>query len=162
MKKTFAFQKSYIKVEGYKTFKISSDCHIKRCQSLKRRAILQNWGTAFQRIPCSVIWFLNETSRKKRFRMFRQKLCGTCRKLFERTNHLFLSWLDLSTFLNICTQWNCRYVIRCVNTQKEPRLFFLTKFCFEMVLQLFLNVLLRLPKRLFIKPEIHERGTKCG
>ena len=162
MKKYFLLQKSYIKVEGYKTFKISSDCHIKRCQTLKRRAIFKNWSTIFQRTSCFIIWFLNETSRKKRFRMFRQKLCGTCRKLFERSNLLFLSWLDLSPCLNICTQWNYKYLIRCVNTQKEPRFFFLTKFCFELVLQLFLSVLLRLPKRLFIKPEIQERGTKCG
>ena len=39
-KKTFL--KKGFKVKALKSFKISSDCHIKACQSLKWRAILKN------------------------------------------------------------------------------------------------------------------------
>ena len=44
LKKALVFQKICFKV--LKTFKISSDCHMKTCRSLKRRAILK--------IPCTV------------------------------------------------------------------------------------------------------------
>ena len=39
LKKLFVFQKICFKVKVLKTLKISTDCHIKRCRSLKRRAI---------------------------------------------------------------------------------------------------------------------------
>ena len=35
LKKVFVFQKIYFKVKVMKTFKISTDCHIKTCRSLK-------------------------------------------------------------------------------------------------------------------------------
>ena len=41
LKKVFVFQKIYFKVKVLKTFKISTDCHIKTCQFLERRAILK-------------------------------------------------------------------------------------------------------------------------
>ena len=37
----FLFQKIYVEVKVLKSFKISSDCHIKACRSLKWRAILK-------------------------------------------------------------------------------------------------------------------------
>ena len=78
---------------------------------------------------------LNETSMKKRFRMLRQKLSGTCRKLFQRSNHLFLSWLDLSPCWNICTQWSYKCLIRCQQTEGAKVLFsykvFVLKCSFE-------------------------------
>ena len=40
-KQYFSFQKIYVKVKLLKSFKISSDCHIKACRSLKWRAILK-------------------------------------------------------------------------------------------------------------------------
>ena len=39
LERNCVFQKIYFKVEVLKTFKSSSDCHIKTCRSLKRRAI---------------------------------------------------------------------------------------------------------------------------
>ena len=45
LKKCFVFQIIWIKVNVLKTFKISTDCHIKACRSLKRRAILKIPGT---------------------------------------------------------------------------------------------------------------------
>ena len=41
LKKIFVFQKNRFKVKVSKTFKISADCHMKICRSLKRRAILK-------------------------------------------------------------------------------------------------------------------------
>ena len=41
LKKFFVFQKIWIKVNVSKTFKISTDCHIKTSRSPKRRAILK-------------------------------------------------------------------------------------------------------------------------
>ena len=40
-KKVFVFQKTCFKVKALKMFKISGDCHIKICRSLKQRAILK-------------------------------------------------------------------------------------------------------------------------
>ena len=39
--KVFVFRTICFKVKVLKTFKISSNCHIKTCRSLKRRAILE-------------------------------------------------------------------------------------------------------------------------
>ena len=49
LKKVFVFQKICFKVKVLKTFKIFSDCHIKTCRSLKRRAILKIPSTVFRR-----------------------------------------------------------------------------------------------------------------
>ena len=40
-KKGFSFRKTCFWVKALKMFKISSDCHIKTCRSLKRRTILK-------------------------------------------------------------------------------------------------------------------------
>ena len=49
MKKVFVFQEICFKVKVLKSFKVSTDCHIERCQSLKRRAILKIPSTFFTR-----------------------------------------------------------------------------------------------------------------
>ena len=41
LKSVYVFQKIYFKVKVLKSFKISSDCHIKACRSLKWRAVLK-------------------------------------------------------------------------------------------------------------------------
>ena len=41
LKKVFVIQKIWFKVKVLKTFKTSSDCHIKIYQSIKQRAILK-------------------------------------------------------------------------------------------------------------------------
>ena len=53
--------------------KIFNDCHIKTCRSLKRRAIWKIPSTAFEKSLCSFCWLENETSKKKRFPVLRQK-----------------------------------------------------------------------------------------
>ena len=47
LKKVFVFQKTSFKVKVLKMFKISSNCHIKTCPSLKRRTILKIPSTVF-------------------------------------------------------------------------------------------------------------------
>ena len=45
--KVFVFQKIRFKAKVLKTFKLFTDCHIKTCPSLKRKAILKVPGTVF-------------------------------------------------------------------------------------------------------------------
>ena len=47
LKKGLVFQKTCLKVKVMKMFKISSDFHVKACQSLKQRAILKISSTVF-------------------------------------------------------------------------------------------------------------------
>ena len=47
LRKVFVFQKICFKVKVLKSFKISTDCYIKTCWSLKRRVILKIPGTVF-------------------------------------------------------------------------------------------------------------------
>ena len=47
LKKVFVFQKIWFKVKILKSVKISRDCHIKTCRSLKRRVILKIPSTVF-------------------------------------------------------------------------------------------------------------------
>ena len=54
----------YDKVKVLKTFKISSDCPIKTCRSLKRRAFLKIFSTVFIRRTCYFSWLQIETSKK--------------------------------------------------------------------------------------------------
>ena len=51
LKKVLAFQKICFKVRILKTFKITNGCHLKACQSLKRRAILKITCTVFLEEP---------------------------------------------------------------------------------------------------------------
>ena len=47
LKKVFVFQKICYKVKVLKTFKISTDCHVKTCRSLKWRAVLKILSNVF-------------------------------------------------------------------------------------------------------------------
>ena len=49
LKKFFVFQKVFFKVKVLKTFKTSTDCHIRTCRSLKSRFILKIPSTVFFR-----------------------------------------------------------------------------------------------------------------
>ena len=73
LKKVFIFQKTCFKVKKLKMFKIFSDGHIKTCQSLKRRSILEITSTVFRRTLRSFCWLWNKTSTKKHFSLLRKK-----------------------------------------------------------------------------------------
>ena len=47
LKNVFVFKKICVKVKVLKTFETFTDCHIKTCRSLKRRAILKMPSSAF-------------------------------------------------------------------------------------------------------------------
>ena len=51
LKKVFVFQKICFKVKVLKTFETFTDCYIKTCRSLKRRAILKIPSTVFLEEP---------------------------------------------------------------------------------------------------------------
>ena len=70
LKKVFVFQKICFKVKVLKSFKISTDCHIKTRRSLKRRAILKIPSTVFKKSLCSFVGFKMKPLRK-RFPMLR-------------------------------------------------------------------------------------------
>ena len=74
LKKIFAFQKICFKVKVLKTFETFTDCHIKTCRSLKRRAILKIPSTIFYKNLYCFRWFKNKNSKKKLFQMLSQKL----------------------------------------------------------------------------------------
>ena len=56
LKKVFVFQKIFFKIRVLKSFKMSTDCHVKTCRSLKRRAILKIPITVFYENLCSFCW----------------------------------------------------------------------------------------------------------
>ena len=73
LKQVFVFEKICFKVKVLKTFRIFTDSQIKTCRSLKRRAILKIPSTVFEKNLYSSCWLCNETSKKKRLPVLRQK-----------------------------------------------------------------------------------------
>ena len=67
LKKLFIFQKICFKVKVLKMFKISSDCHIKTCRSLKRRPILEIPSAIFRRRYALSVSFKLKPLRKSIF-----------------------------------------------------------------------------------------------
>ena len=67
LKKVLVFQKIYFKVKATKTFTIPTDCHIKTCRSLKRRAISIIPNTVFRRTCSLSVGFKRKPLRKSVF-----------------------------------------------------------------------------------------------
>ena len=85
-----------------KTFKTSSDCHIKICQSLKRKAIFKIHSTIFRRTYVLSVGFKIKPLRKT------NSHCAV--KLAERSNRSFSVYLmnhlfQTSVFFHLW-QWN--------------------------------------------------------
>ena len=106
LKSVCVFQKIYFKVKVLKLFKISSNCHIKSCQSLKWRSILK--------IPIlketilfllALKWNLYEKvfSCVKTKNNFCRKPCRNA----ERSNHSFLFnwWITFFKHLYSLIMW---------------------------------------------------------
>ena len=70
LKKVFVFQIFYFKVKVLKMLKISTDCHIKTCWSLKQRPILKIF---FRRTYVISVGFKMKPLKKKLFPVLRQK-----------------------------------------------------------------------------------------
>ena len=89
-KKAFILQKICFQVKVVKTFKISIDCHIKICQSVKRSAILKIHSTAFKRAYALLVGFKTK-SYEKTISSFKTKTNPNFAvKPAERSNHSFL------------------------------------------------------------------------
>ena len=73
LKNVFIFQKICFKVEVFKTFKISTDCHINTRRTLKRKATLKIPSTVFRRTYALSIGYKMKPQKKKRFQVLRQK-----------------------------------------------------------------------------------------
>ena len=67
LKRVCVFQKFFFKVKVMKKFKLSSDCRIKTCQSLKRRAILEIPSAVFRRTYALSVDFKMKLLRKSVF-----------------------------------------------------------------------------------------------
>ena len=70
LKKGFIIQKFYSKVKVLETFKISTDCHIKTCRSLKQRAILKTPSAVFRIIYALSVGFKMKPLRKSFFQCY--------------------------------------------------------------------------------------------
>ena len=67
LEKFFVVLKICCKVKVLDTLKISSNCYLKACRSLKRTTILKIPSNVFQQNLCFFCWPQNEISQKKRF-----------------------------------------------------------------------------------------------
>ena len=105
-KRACVFQKLFFKVKVLKTFKISSDCHMKTCRSYKRRAIFKIPSTAFQKSICSFYWIQNKPLRKKMFSCVKAKINSNfavnLAEMLKKPTIRFCEFAE-SHFTNICT-----------------------------------------------------------
>ena len=63
----FVFQKIFFKVKVMKTFETFTDCQVKSCRSLKRRAILEILVQSFRRTYALSLGFKMKTKKKNVF-----------------------------------------------------------------------------------------------
>ena len=101
LKKAFGFQKVCFKAEVLRMFKGCTDCHIKTCWSLKRRAILKIPKTAFRRTYALSV---NYKMLKKAITSVKTKTNSNfVVKFAERSNHSVLLSISWFTFFKHLT-----------------------------------------------------------
>ena len=117
LKKLFVFQKLCFKVKVLKTFETFTDCHIKTCQSLKRRATLKIPGTVFRRSYALSFGSKMKILRKSAFECSDKNQLKFCRKSYWKKQHLFLLYTWWIRFSDICTtvelkefNWLCKHM----------------------------------------------------
>ena len=99
LKKVFVFQKICFKIKAFKTFKISIDCHIKTCRSLKRRGIFENPKYCFLEESTFFLLALKWNFQDEAFSNVKTKINSNFAvKLVERSNHSFLLSIWWTTF----------------------------------------------------------------
>ena len=122
LKSVCIFQKIYVEVKLLKSFKISSDCHIKTCGSLKWRVILKIPNL---KEPMLFLLALKWNLYEKAFSCVKTKTNFCCKPCWnaERSNHSFLSnwWITFFKHLYslIMWQYNVLKLIDCVNIAKR-------------------------------------------
>ena len=90
LKNVVVFQKICFKVEVLKTLETFTDCHIRTCRSLERRAILKIPSIVFRRIYALSVGFKTKTLRKSVFECYNKTNSSFAVKVTERGNHSFL------------------------------------------------------------------------
>ena len=128
LKNVCVFQKIYFNVKVLKSFKISSDCHIKACRSLKWRAILK---IPILKEPLLFLLALKWNLYEKTLSCVKAKT-NFCRKPcwnVERSDHSFLSnrWIAFFKHLysSITWQYNIqKLIITQEKGQEQPNLYF--------------------------------------
>ena len=99
LKKVFVFQKTWIRVNVLKTFKIFTDCHIKICRSVIRRAILKIPWYRFLEESMLFLLALKWKLWEKVFSNVKTKINSNFAvKVTERSNHSFLLSVWWMTF----------------------------------------------------------------
>ena len=112
LKKIFVFWKICFKIKVLKTFKISTDCDIKTCQSLKRMAILKTPSTFFRRIYALSVGFKVKPLRKAFSSVKTKTNPSFAVKPAEGSNHSFLLsvwWITFFKHLYSLTRDNRMY-----------------------------------------------------
>ena len=112
LKKVFVFQKICFKVEVLKMFKISTDCYIKTCQSLKRNAILKVPSTeyCFLEEPILFLLVLKWNLLEKAFSSVKTKTNPNfAEKLSERSTHSFFTVYLMNHILQTSVLFNTWY-----------------------------------------------------
>ena len=119
LKKVFVSQEICFKVKALNTFKISSDCHIKTCWTLKRRAIFKITSTIFEKNLYAFPVGSKMKPLKKHFLVLRQKQTQI---LLKGATFHFLSvwWISFLKHLFLYLwQWNVYNLTDYVNIWKR-------------------------------------------
>ena len=94
LKKVLVFQKICFKAKVLKMFKVSTDCHIKTCWSLKRRASSKIPSTFFRRAYALSVGFKIKPLRKSIFKCSDKNQLKFCRKTcWEEQSFAFTVYL---------------------------------------------------------------------
>ena len=100
------------------TFKISNDCHIKTCWSLKRRAILKIPRAIFLEEPIGYVGFKMKPLRKSFFQCGDKNQPKFCRKtsvyLMSHVSNICTLWYVIMEFEEL--NWICKHE----KGQKQP------------------------------------------
>ena len=97
-KEVFVFQKTCFEVRVLKTFKVSKDCHIKTCRSLKRRAFWKSLAPFFRRIYTFSVGFKMKPPIKNLFQCEHKNPLKFCRKTRRKEQSFVFSVIYLQTW----------------------------------------------------------------
>ena len=101
------------------TFKISNDCHIKTCWSLKRRAILKIPRAIFLEEPIGYVGFKMKPLRKSFFQCGDKNQPKFCRKtsvyLMSHVSNICTLWYVIMEFEEL--NWICKHMKKVRSSQ---------------------------------------------
>ena len=95
--KVLRFPKICFQIKVLKTFKVSTDCHIKTYRSLKQRASLEHLATFFSRSNALYVGF--------KMKPLRQNQLKVCRKTCWKEQPFIFSFYLINHLFQIVTLW---------------------------------------------------------